>query len=216
MTDERYADLMASIGMPNSRSLLGVLQQVANEVGQEKNEQIAALKAEIKRLGDAQVLALFEGAETAEAEAPVAAKPQQLHVSEMSTRELLKAQRRSYRGAAFGYETHETPEPTFVGKRWLPGNVLGTCHATQSEIRTELATREHIPSKKESKILRQLGAKKKQKKEQVKASAIGAGMLFEVQHPARIQICATQKQFIAFYKAALGKKLFAAKYKIVK
>ena len=35
MTDERYKQLMEQIGMPNSRSLLGVLQQVANEVSQE-------------------------------------------------------------------------------------------------------------------------------------------------------------------------------------
>lgn len=35
MTDERYKKIMADLGMPNSRSLLGALQQVANEAGQE-------------------------------------------------------------------------------------------------------------------------------------------------------------------------------------
>ena len=35
MTDERYKELMERVGMPNSRSLLLALQQVANEVAQE-------------------------------------------------------------------------------------------------------------------------------------------------------------------------------------
>ena len=35
MTDERYQQLMRDVGMPNSRSLLQALQQVANEVGQQ-------------------------------------------------------------------------------------------------------------------------------------------------------------------------------------
>jgi NTP pyrophosphatase (non-canonical NTP hydrolase) len=35
MKDERYKKLMEDVGMPNSRSLLGALQQVANEVEQE-------------------------------------------------------------------------------------------------------------------------------------------------------------------------------------
>lgn len=35
MTDERYHKIMADVGMPNSRSLLSALQQVANEVAQE-------------------------------------------------------------------------------------------------------------------------------------------------------------------------------------
>ena len=35
MTDERYKKIMADLGMPNSRSLLQALQQVANEAAQE-------------------------------------------------------------------------------------------------------------------------------------------------------------------------------------
>ena len=35
MTDERYKKIMADLGMPNSKSLLFALQQVANEAGQE-------------------------------------------------------------------------------------------------------------------------------------------------------------------------------------
>jgi len=34
MTDERYKKIMADLGMPNSRSLLSALQQVANEASQ--------------------------------------------------------------------------------------------------------------------------------------------------------------------------------------
>ena len=35
MTDERYKQIMTDLGMPNSRSLLVALQQVANEAVQE-------------------------------------------------------------------------------------------------------------------------------------------------------------------------------------
>lgn len=35
MKDERYKQIMSELGMPNSRSLLSALQQVANEAGQE-------------------------------------------------------------------------------------------------------------------------------------------------------------------------------------
>lgn len=35
MTDERYKQIMSDLGMPNSRSLLMALQQVANEVAQD-------------------------------------------------------------------------------------------------------------------------------------------------------------------------------------
>ena len=41
MTDERYKQLMEQIGMPNSRSLLQALQQVANEVEQEIYARLA-------------------------------------------------------------------------------------------------------------------------------------------------------------------------------
>ena len=35
MTDERYKKIMADLGMPNSKSLLSALRQVANEAGHE-------------------------------------------------------------------------------------------------------------------------------------------------------------------------------------
>lgn len=49
MTDDRYKQIMNDLGMPNSRSLLSALQQIANEAGQEamKNErEVCALIAE--------------------------------------------------------------------------------------------------------------------------------------------------------------------------
>ena len=39
MKDERYRQIMTNLGMPNSRSLLQALRQVANEVGQEVHEK---------------------------------------------------------------------------------------------------------------------------------------------------------------------------------
>jgi len=40
MTDERYKKLMEDVGMPNSRSLLVALRQVANEVAQEWDKKL--------------------------------------------------------------------------------------------------------------------------------------------------------------------------------
>ena len=45
MNDERYKALMANVGMPNSRSLLQALRQVANEVWQESNTELRASNA---------------------------------------------------------------------------------------------------------------------------------------------------------------------------
>lgn len=44
MTVERYKKIMQDLGMPNSRSLLQALQQVANEVAQEYEHQLTELK----------------------------------------------------------------------------------------------------------------------------------------------------------------------------
>jgi len=46
VTDDRYKKIMADMGMPNSRSLLQALQQVAHEVEQEVRASIAAPKGE--------------------------------------------------------------------------------------------------------------------------------------------------------------------------
>ncbi len=53
MDDERYKAIMAALGMPNSRSLLQALQQVANEVAQETQ---AAERERCARLCDDMVL----------------------------------------------------------------------------------------------------------------------------------------------------------------
>ena len=46
MTDDRYKQIMADLGMPNSRSLLQALQKVANEVAQEQQATVRRLIAE--------------------------------------------------------------------------------------------------------------------------------------------------------------------------
>lgn len=56
MTDDRYKQIMADLGQPNSRSLLQALQQVANEVAQ---EQQATLRA---TLDEAPTVALTDSA----------------------------------------------------------------------------------------------------------------------------------------------------------
>ena len=56
MTDERYRQIMADLGMPDSRSLLAALQQVANEVAQET--QAAAVAMERERVSELAQLAV--------------------------------------------------------------------------------------------------------------------------------------------------------------
>lgn len=46
MNDERYKQIMADLGMPDSRSLLAALQQVANEVAQETQAAAVAMERE--------------------------------------------------------------------------------------------------------------------------------------------------------------------------
>ena len=60
MTNERYKELMAQVGMPNSRSLLTALQQAANETQQkeykkavlEEREALKELLEDCKELFD--------------------------------------------------------------------------------------------------------------------------------------------------------------------
>ena len=48
MSDERYKAIMEQFGMPNSRSLLQALQQVANEVTQELRADHLAAMSKLK------------------------------------------------------------------------------------------------------------------------------------------------------------------------
>ena len=43
MNDNRYKELMIDVGMPNSRSLLTALKQVANEVAQDYESKINSI-----------------------------------------------------------------------------------------------------------------------------------------------------------------------------
>ena len=48
MKDDRCKQIMAEIGMPNSRSLMQALFQVANETEQECNKKLSDLKKQIE------------------------------------------------------------------------------------------------------------------------------------------------------------------------
>ena len=49
MKDSRYKEIMEELGMPNSRSLLLALQQVANEVAQEVHSEYKKNNKKLKR-----------------------------------------------------------------------------------------------------------------------------------------------------------------------
>lgn len=51
MKDDRIKQLMEEFGMPNSRSLLSLINQVANEVEQETRERCAKMVDHILKAG---------------------------------------------------------------------------------------------------------------------------------------------------------------------
>ena len=50
MNDERYKEIMSSLGMPESQSLLLALEQVANEVAQEHLQKRRKMEVALRRI----------------------------------------------------------------------------------------------------------------------------------------------------------------------
>lgn len=83
-------------------------------------------------------------------------------IHNMTTRELLNA-RAQTRNCYVG------DERVFVGSRFAPGGQQINVWATRDEIAYALYGREHVPSKKEAQVIRQLKAKTKQPEEWLRA-----------------------------------------------
>lgn len=77
-------------------------------------------------------------------------------LKQISTRELIRALRSTYQARLFKQSQESEDEEVFVATRFVKGGVEVGVFATHAQIREELKTRPHIPSKKEGKVLRRL------------------------------------------------------------
>lgn len=88
-----------------------------------------------------------------------------LTIKDFSTRELLVALRAQ--GYAF-FEIDSKDRSVFVGSRILKGGNTFSFYAEKKDILEELKTREHVPSKREGKLLRRLRSQTKMTEEQLR------------------------------------------------
>lgn len=105
-------------------------------------------------------------------------------LSNMSTRELLKA----LRTVNYWLDCRADVEKFYVGSRCLPGGDRVSIYATRSEIREALNGREHVPGKREGKLLRQLKAKTGMTDSQLRSHPTYGRQLVDIQRavPRRI------------------------------
>lgn len=136
-----------------------------------------------------------------------------LDISDFSTRELKNALRSAH---AYGYDYdyytgEETPRQIWVGQRHLPGGQLTGFFATVSQIRAALASRPHIPSKKEGKTLRRLMSKTGMTADELRAHPRYGQEIVDTQWPNRRVITAQQARRL---EPHMGRKHIGKMFKI--
>jgi hypothetical protein len=127
---------------------------------------------------------------------------------DLSTRELLNAAKSAH---SWSFD-EDTPARIPVGRRLLAGGVVCVVEATLAEILSVLNTREHVPSKAEAKVIRQLQAKTGQSEEWIRAHPKYGQMLADVQFPNRRRISAREAARIA---PLVGQRWFGRMYKVI-
>lgn len=99
----------------------------------------------------------------------------------------------------------------YVGTRITKGNNPHGVYATEEQIRKELIKRQHIPSRKEGKLLRRLIAETGQSADWLRAHPRYGMMLVDVQHPLRKEVPRGRAPFM---KKVYG-RLFESMCKVV-
>jgi mRNA deadenylase 3'-5' endonuclease subunit Ccr4 len=125
-------------------------------------------------------------------------------VHDLTTQELLNA-----RGAFRAYDVGDD-ELVFVGSRNAPGGQQINVCATHDEIMAELNTRPHVPSSKESRVIRQLKAKTHQSEEWLRAHTTYGQEIALAGNPRKM-VSVREYQWIA---KAYGKQHASRHYKI--
>ena len=118
-----------------------------------------------------------------------------LTIRDMSTRELVNALR------GYDYFTVEHTDPVYVGTRVTTNGPVAV-YATLSEIKGVLATRPHLNSKREGKLIRRLMSATGQPEQWLRAHPTYGKMIGDVSHPQRRPI---PKEEYVRLKRILGK-----------
>ena len=131
-----------------------------------------------------------------------------LFLSDMSTEELLNALR------VYPYEYYEpddVPHKIYVGSRLVKGGERVEVWGTRSEIRGALVGREHVPNRKEGKLLRRLRAQTGMTEEQLRAHPRFGQQLVDVQQSVPRQVIS--KKQAPWYQKVYG-SLFGKRFKV--
>lgn len=102
---------------------------------------------------------------------------------DLTTRELLNAISKAHNG----YD-----DPVYVGHRFVEGGQRVNVWATLDEIRYALTCRPHVPSKKESQVIRQLKAKTKQSEEWLRSHPKYGQEIADACYPNRREVSAVE------------------------
>jgi uncharacterized short protein YbdD (DUF466 family) len=123
-------------------------------------------------------------------------------LKDISTRELLRARRDARYGSEYGgdrlKQAGDFTKRETIAFRLVKGGESQSAVATMDELLAELATRPHIPSRSEGKLLRRLMAQTGQSADWLRAHPKYGEMLADHQHPNRRRI--TKEQAARFAK----------------
>ncbi len=126
-------------------------------------------------------------------------------IHDLTTRELLNARE------AARHCSHREDDRVFVGARTAPGGQTYNVWASYDEIVYALSCREHVPSKKEAQVIRQLKAKTKQSEEWLRAHPKYGQEIADACTPDREVVSVQRYQKMV---SLMGKQTAAERYKI--
>lgn len=130
-----------------------------------------------------------------------------LTLRDLTTRELLNAVKGNH-WPLWEYESgyREVGDPIFVGKRYVAGGSIEEVYARPHEILSALNTREHIPGKREAKVIRRLRAETGMSVEELRAHPKYGQELVDAQFPNRRPVSdAWAKKMSHHYGSSFGR-----------
>lgn len=129
-------------------------------------------------------------------------------IKDISTKELLRTMRRRV-CSQYHYEYPnfiQSGEKLLVGCRLTTGGISQAVYSTRKELLGELATRPHVPSKAESKVIRRLMSKTGQSEEWLRQHHKYGQEIVGAQYPNRKLVSAEwAKANCSYYDSMFGK-----------
>ena len=128
-------------------------------------------------------------------------------IRNLTTQELLRTVRKW--DWTWSRDPDGPPEQIAVGSRMVEGGTKVTLFASRDEILAELSVREHVPGKREAKVIRRLQAQTGQTEEWLRAHPKFGMEIADAQNPNRRTITpAEAAQRAKYYSPKLFGKLF--------